>query len=200
MRHLIFALALCATPALTPAQDRVFISGLPTNVSVDFSNVLWSSDVTAPDAFFALMPISELYGFAVFDPGEAMDIVYGAGNWLRCRMEATEWGYNTTSACAHRAPSGSTVAGPMSLLTSTYDFGPYDGVVGSAHWPAPNWTRFPGNRHSFVEGLGESFTREHWQLRTRGFQLSEVWNDCTPASLTPTFQGWIAIRFEVTFR
>ena len=133
-----------------------------------------------------------------------MDPTIGPGNLLRCRMKTTDWAYISSNPCVH-APghnAGVPYAGPMSLLTSNFDFGPYSGSPGLPHFPILDATLFGQNQNSYIEGLGNTntFALESRQLRTRGFQLNDLWNAC-PAQTTPTtlFSGDLAARFTFTF-
>jgi hypothetical protein len=159
---LLFAAAL-------PAQ-RVFVLGAPSNLVLNLANTLIVPDPAAGNAFFALMPLSTVQtpgnGFARFDSGLEMNMTFGVGTWRRCTMTATDWAYITDTACAHTPGVG--YSAPISLLTTTYDYGAYSGQIGVPYAPFANSTRFPQNFQSFVAGLGTfSFDREYWQLRTR---------------------------------
>ena len=200
MRALCLLTILALAAPAAEAQNRVVLGGVPTNLHIDFSNVFWSQDISTPGAFYAVLPLSEVGAFMAFDPVVAMDFTFGAGSWLRCHMVATEWAYFATSPCAHQP--GSSYTAPQSLLTTDYDFGPYTGVQGAPHTPLVYWTRFGRHPQAYLQGLDSSWNREHWQLRTRGWDATDEWNGCgpSPGSVTPTFSGWIAVRFTVAFR
>lgn len=194
---------LFALAAIAPAQNRVFLAGTPTNLLFNLSNTAVAPDAAVGNAFYALMPLSVVQGggggFAVFDPSLQMDLTYGPGSWLRCTMVATDWAYISDDACAHLAGPG--YAAPQSLLTTDYDYGPYPPCVGTPYQPFPNSTVFAGNSQSYVQGLGNTFTQERWQLRTRGWDTNDLWNGCGASSsgVTPTFSGWLIVRFTYTF-
>ncbi len=193
--------SLLALTAVAPAQSRVYVAGTPTNLLLNLSVGALAPDYAASDAFYALMPLSSVTGFgggfAVFDPGLQMDFTFGAGNWLRCTMVATDWAYITDTACAHLPGAGYTA--PLSLLTTDFDYGPYTGAVGTPYQPFGNSTLFHGNFQSYVSGLGQTFTQERWQLRTRGWPLTDYWNGCPASGVTPTFPGWLIVRFTYSF-
>ncbi len=193
-------LALFATEANAQAS-RVIIGGVPSNLLVDWSGVAVAPDAATPNAFIALMPLSAVSSWAWFEPDLAMDFRYGAGNWLRCRMTATDWAYLSADPCAHVAGNnaGAPYAAPLSLLTTNSDFGLYTGSSGMPHVPVPDVTLFPQSPASYIEGLGNSWTVETWQLRTRGFWLTDQWNGCQSTGLTPSFSGFLAARFTFTF-
>lgn len=194
-------IALFATQGSAQAT-RIIIGGVPTNLLADWGSIAVAPDASTPNAFFALMPLGSVSSWAGFEPGLAMDQLFGAGNWLRCRMTATDWAYLSPDPCAHLAGNNGGVPypAPLSLLTSTYDWGPYLGSVGMPHVPIPGVTLFAQTPTSFVQGLGNHWTVEHWQLRTRGFQLNDLWNGCAgSASPTPNFTGLLAARFTFTF-
>ena len=64
------SLALMSFTAAMPAQTRVVLGGVPSNLLLDLSGTVTALDGTAPDAFFALMPVSNggssSFDFAVF--------------------------------------------------------------------------------------------------------------------------------------
>jgi len=195
-------LALFTTASNAQSQaTRVVIGGVPTNLLADWSAVAVAPDATTPNAFIALMPLSVVSSWAWFEPGLTMDFRFGAGNWLRCRMTATDWAYLSPDPCAHMPGNfgGVPHAAPLSLLTSNYDYGAYYGSVGMPHVPIPNVTLFPQTGASYVEGLGFNLAVETWQLRTRGWSWTNQWNGCQSSSLTPTFGGFLAARFTFTF-
>lgn len=201
--RLLACSSLLALASLAPAQNRVFFNGTPTNLLLDLSSTLIAFDASASSAFYAVMPLSTLNGgggagcFATWDPGMLMDILYGPGAWLRCRMEATAWAYLTDEGCAHAA--GPAYGAPLSLLTTDFDFGPYAGIVGAPFQPFPNSTLFFGNYASHVMGLGNTFTQERWQLRTRGWDPLNQWNACGAAGVTPEFAGFLVAHFTIQF-
>tara|TARA_R110002094_G_scaffold37760_2_gene50606 strand:+ start:2042 stop:2446 length:405 start_codon:yes stop_codon:yes gene_type:complete len=133
-----------------------------------------------------------------------MDPTIGPGNLLRCRMKTTDRAYISCNPCVHAQGNNAGVpyAGPMSLLTSNFDFGPYSGSPGLPHFPILDATLFGQNQNSYIEGLGNTntFALESRQLCTRGFQVNDLWNAC-PAQTTPTtlFSGHLAARFTLTF-
>lgn len=186
---------------LSAQATRVFIAGVPSNLRADWSNVAVAPDATTPNAFIALMPLNAASTWAMFEPGIVMNSQFGSGNWLRCRMTATDWAYLSPDPCAHAAGNNAGVPypAPLSLLTSDYDFGPYSGSIGMPHVPLPNVTLFGQAPTSYIEGLGNQFEIETWQLRTRGFWLNDQWNGCQSSSLTPSFNGFLAARFTFTF-
>src|SRR5262245_43673543 len=101
--------------ATVPAQSRVYIGGVPSNLLLNLSSTVVAPDAMAPDAFFALMPFANgqnNFDFAAFDPTIMMDFWFGSGNWLRCRMAATHWAYLSNAACAHQPAVGA--AAPQS--------------------------------------------------------------------------------------
>ena len=202
MRSLFVSCTLFATLVL-PAQTRVSIGGTPTNLSADWSRIVFAPDPLQLDAFLALMPLSEVSvgggGFAVIDSDFYMDSMYGVGNWLRCTLTATDYAYISDMPCAHLAGPG--YAAPQALLTSDYDYGPYTGVAGTPYSPFPNGTRFGGNFQSFLNGQGlPSFHRERWQLRTRGWNPTDLWNGCgANVNITANFSGFLLARFTFAF-
>lgn len=183
--------ALC----VAPAQSRLYVNGSPTNMLVDWSQIATLPDPAQSDAFLAIMPLSAVETWAVWQPDIFMDAQFGVGNWTRVRMEATDWAYLSPDACAHQPAAGA--AAPQSLLTSNYDFGAYTGVAGSPLFPGA--TQFGGSPVSYVEGLGQwaFYTNETWQLRTRGFWTNELWNACPgSANVTPNFTGYLGVRIR----
>ncbi len=202
--RLLACSTLLALAAASPAQNRVFANGTPTNLLLDLSQTAIAVDPAIGNGFYALMPVSTLFGgmgagcFATFDAGLTMDILFGAGNWLRCRMDATAWGYLTDAGCAHSAASA--YAAPLSLLTTDYDFGPYAGIPGLPFALLPNCTVFNGNFATTVQGLGYTFTQERWQLRTRGWDPLNQWNACTSGGVTPAFEGWVIAHFTISLQ
>ena len=198
------ALALLFFAALVPAQGRVLIGSVPTNLSLDLSSTLTVLDSSAPDAFFALMPFTTgqaSFNFAVFDPDLVMNMSYGSGNWLHCTMVATHWAYLPTTTCAHQPAPGTAAA--QSLLTSDFDWGFYGGVPGTPNQPWPGATMFTGGTwpaSSVCQGLSSGFTLVRWQLRTRGWNTTDAWNACPPnGSPFPNFSGWLLVRFTFSF-
>jgi hypothetical protein len=141
--------------------------------------------------------------FATEANAQASRIIIGgvASNWLGCRMTATDWAYLSPAPCAHVAGNnvGAPYVTPLSLLTTNSDFGLYTGSSGMPHVPVPDVTLFPQSPASYIEGLGNSWTVETWQLRTRGFWLNDHWNGCQSTGLTPSFSGFLAARFTFTF-
>lgn len=203
LRTLISPLLLAALAAPASAQlQRVIVNGTPSNLHADWTGVTVVPDAFAPNTFVALMPLESLSDWLSFESGLSMDFSFGQGNWLRCRMTATDWAYLSPNACAHvPGNSGGVVhSAPLSLLTSNFDSGAYVGSVGAPHTPVPGATLFGQSPTSFVQGLGNHWAFESWQLRTRGFLPNELWNGCPgSANVTPNFTGWIAARFEFTF-
>ena len=190
------ALGLFAVPALGQL-NRVMINAQPTNMVANWAQIVALPDSSQPNTFLALMPLSVLSTWAEWDPDQIMDFQFGSGSWSRMRMTASAWAYLSPDACAHQPALGATH--PQSLLTSDFDNGPYSGVAGSPLFASVSAgaTVFPSSSASIVEGLtGSSFSRERWQLRTRGFFPSMVWNACPNATtITPTFSGFIGVRF-----
>ena len=182
-------LAFGASQPVAAQSARVIVGGSPTNMIAD-----WGQVVAVPDggnSFLLLAPLSSLPTWAEWEPDLFMDSQFGSGNWSRLRLAATEWAYLSADPCAHQPAAGAVA--PLSLLTSSYDFGAYTGVAGTALFP--DATLFPGAQNSFVEGL-PGWTFERWQLRTRGFFLSDLWNACPASStVTPNFTGFVAVRF-----
>ena len=204
MKKILFALGLLSCAASVCAQQtRVILNGVPTNLRVDWSVISVSPDAIAGNAFLAFLPLENLTSWASFDAGLAMDSAFGAGNWLRCRMAATDWAYLSSQPCAHQSGSNAGVPypAPLSLLTTSYDYGAYTGVFGQPNFPIADATLFGGNLASVVQGLDQHWAVESWQLRTRGFWLDDLWNGCAGStSPTPNFPGWLAARFEFTFQ
>lgn len=204
MKKILFAMGLLACASTASAQQaRVILNGVPTNLRVDWSVISVTPDSLVGNAFLGFLPLNQLSSWASFEPSLTMDSNFGAGNWLRCRMEATDWAYLSAQSCAHLAGSNAGVpyAAPLSLLTSSYDSGAYSGVFGQPNFPIADATLFGGNQVSVVQGLNNTFTLERWQLRTRGFWLDDLWNGCAGSSSpTPNFSGWLAARFEFTFQ
>lgn len=200
MHARLSALALLLFAAL-PAQARVFIGGVPTNLSLDLSSTAAVVDPTAGDAFFALMPIQgPSFSFAVFDSVPWMNYLHGTGNWLRCTMTATHWAYLWNDACAHQPALGATA--PLSLLTSDYDLGGiYSGVPGTPDQPWPGATMFIGaGWPSTMSGNVPILTWERWQLRTSDF-WGQPWNACPPIGASyANFSGWLIARFTFSFQ
>ena len=198
--HTSSAFALLFFAALVPAQGRVFIGGVPTNLRLNLSSTSVAPDVAAANAFYALMPFTNgtpCFDFAVFDSDLTM-WYYGPGNWLRCTMVATHWAYLSNDACAHQPAPGT--AAPQSVLMSDFDYGPYSGMPGAPNQPWPGATVFNGSVWSFCHGLS-NLTEERWQLRTRGFWTNQPWNACPPnGSVTPNFSGWLIARFTFSFQ
>lgn len=198
LRSLLFVLsaAAIATPA-SSQMTRVVINGVPTNMSADWSQVVAVPDPVMPDTFVALMPLNSISSWAQWEPDLGMDLVFGIGNWNQLTMSALEWAYLSPDACAHQpAPGGSA---PESLLTTDFDYGPYTGVAGTPLFP--DATYFAGSPQSFVSGLTNSFSLERWQLRTRGFFPSMLWNGCPgSSSVTHNFTGFLAARFTYTIQ
>ncbi|MFT4511623.1 MAG: hypothetical protein ACI91B_000303, partial [Planctomycetota bacterium] len=120
----------------------------------------------AYDTIGALLPLNLVSSWAVFEPGISMDPRYGTGNWLRCRMTATDWAYLSPDPCAHLPGSNAAFPylQPLSLLTSTDDNGAYLGSVGAPHAPAPEVTLFGQTPATYVEGPDHPWTLESWQL------------------------------------
>jgi hypothetical protein len=183
-----------AAPAAAQLQ-RVMINAQPTNMVANWAQVLAVPDSSQPNTFLALMPLSVLSTWAEWDPDQIMDLQFGGGNWSRMSMTASAWAYLSPDVCAHQPALGATH--PESLLTSDFDNGPYIGVQGGPLFASAGATVFSSSTASIVGGLtGSSFSRERWQLRTRGFFPSMLWNACPNAgSITPTFSGFIGVRF-----
>ncbi len=201
--RLLAVAVLSAFAAAVPAQARVFLNGVPTNLSLDLSLTAVVPDPTQPGTFLALMPLSTVAGFgggfATFDGSFVMNQAFGAGNWWRCVMSAVEWAYISDSACAHAPGPG--YGTPISLLTTDYDYGAYQGVTGTPLQPWLNSSYFVGGLQSQVGGYSASLTPERWQLRTRGWSTTDLWNGCgpSPSSITPNFSGWLIARFSYVF-
>ena len=201
-----FIACLLSLASLCSAQStRIIINGQPTNLHTDWSFVAVAPDASAPNAFIALMPLSAISNWASFEAVQSMDLSYGAGNWLRCGMMATDWAYLSGDACAHVAGSngGTPYAAPLSQLTSSFDTGPYTGAVGNANFPIPSASLFVGGVTpvNYITGLGGGeWDFERWQLRTRGFFPNDLWNGCAPSNnVTPNFSGFPAARFTFSF-
>jgi len=192
--------SLLVLTATVSAQSRVVLGGVPSNLLLDLSSTVVALDTTTPDAFFALMPIvyGATFDFAVFDGDGTMNLTFGSGNWLRCRMVATHWAYLSNDACAHQPGPGLSV--PQSVLMTDYDWGLWSGMSGSPQQPWPNSTLFGGSPWSLLQGLPGTFSQERWQLRTRGYYTTDLWNAC-PGSLSvaPNFNGWLIARFTFVF-
>ncbi|MCK5944217.1 MAG: hypothetical protein KAI24_19680, partial [Planctomycetes bacterium] len=172
--------------------QRVVVNGVPTTMLVDWSQVAVAPDPVQPDAFVALMPFAAIGTWAAWEPGTTMDLTFGAGNWSWLRMDALQWAYLSADACAHQPAPGAQQ--PQSLLTTDYDYGGYSGVDGAPL--LPDVTVFPGTPVSYVRGLSNTFSFERWQLRTRGFLPSMLWNACPgSANVTPNFTGFLGARF-----
>ena len=194
---LLYAIATIGLLAGLPAQQRIFINGSPTNMLADWSQISSMPDSTAPNTFLAFMPISAVSSWAVWEPDITIDANFGPGNWIRVRIEATYCASLSPDTCAHQSAAGTTA--PMSLLTSSYDFGAYSGVNGTPLFAGA--TIFPSSPIAYVEGLPAfaGWTFERWQLRTRGFWPNEPWNACQTAStVTPNFTGYLGARFTFT--
>lgn len=191
---------LLALAAVLPAQNRVILGGMPSNLLLDLSTTPVVLDGTATDAFFALIPVAQgvsSFGFAAFDGDVSMNFIFGTGNWLRCTMVATHWAVLSNDACAHLPAPGALA--PLSQLTTDYDYGVYTGMPGAANLPWAGATMFSGNYQSFCRGL-PSFSQERWQLRTRGYFPNDLWNACPGSlSVTPNFSGWVLARFTFSF-
>lgn len=183
-----------ATPAAAQLQ-RVYVGPTPTNVQVDWSLGVAVPDATLPDTFLLLLPIGQLDQWARWDPDAAVDSFFGAGNWLRCRMTAVQWAYLSPDTCAHQPAAGN--AAPLSLLTTSYDFGAYWGSPGTPLLPGA--TLFNQNMISTIDGSSHPWIPEWWQLRSSAF-FFEPWNAC-PNGLpyAPNFTGWLAVRFSYQF-
>ena len=201
----LFGAALLSAALSLPATaqtQRVVLNGVETNLHVDWVGTSAVVDPLNPQAFLILMPLELLTSWSRFESKTSMDFNYGPGNWLRCRMTATDWGYLSGDPCAHLPGSnaGFPYPLPLSLLTSTYDAGAYLGSVGAPHFPIPDFTLFDQTPVSFVQGLDNDWSFESWQLRTRGFWPNDLWNGCAPSvDVTPNFSGWLVARFEFSF-
>ena len=203
IRDTAFLIAALVGAHHADAQQRVFLNGTPTNLLLDFANAAFAPDPTTNDAFLLLAPLSEFSGgssgFAAFEAVPIMDLNFGAGNWLRCTMTATDWAYLSADACAHQAAFGSIQ--PLSLLTSDFDSGAYTGLPGLPNVPIPGSTLFSQASTSTLSGLETSLSFERWQLRTRGFALNDLWNACPPSStVTANFGGFLAARYTFSFQ
>ena len=199
------AFVLTFFAALLPAQSRVFIGTVPTNLSLDLSSTIVALDPAGGNAFFALMPFGiGQYGFnfAIFDSVPTMNFTYGTGNWLQCIMSATHWAYLSNDACAHQPAPGTTA--PQSALTSSFDHGGYYGVPGTPNLPWPGATMFTGSGwSSTVSGVYFDpfhITQEGWALFTRSYTAQVAWNACPGTSVTPNFSGWLLARFAFSFQ
>lgn len=197
MRTLATALAFLLLATLAPSQSRISIGGMPSNLLLNLSSTCVVLDPSASDAFFALMPVNAPplgFSFAVFDSVPLMNATYGAGNWLRCCMTATHWAYLSNDACAHLPAPGLTA--PLSMLTSSYDYGAWYGSPGTPHMPWTGATMFGGTWQSRVCGHDtDPFgLQERWQLCTSSYFL-QPWNAC-PAP----FSGWLLARFTFQFQ
>lgn len=187
-------LLACSLQAQT---NRVVVNGTPTNMLVDWSQVSAVPDPTQTDAFLAVMPVSAVSAWAAWEPDPIMDLSFGQGNWGRLTLTAVDWAYVTPTACAHLPPAGGSA--PLSLLTTDYDYGPYTGAMGLPLFAGASY--FLANNQSVVSGLANTFDLERWQLRTRGFFLSDFWNACPgPAGLTPSFTGFVGARFTYSIQ
>ena len=198
--RMLAPLAVLLSVATLSAQGRVVLGGVPSNLQFNLGTTVVAPDASASNAFFALIPITNgqnSLGFAVFDGDIQMNSLFGTGNWLRCRMFATDWAYLSTAVCAQQPALGGSA--PLSLLTTDYDYGPYTGRPGIPRTPWPDATLFTGSSQSFCQGL-PSFSQERWQLRTRGFATNDAWNACPPnLQVTQNFSGWLIARFTFTF-
>ncbi|MFN3242388.1 MAG: hypothetical protein ACE37K_12845 [Planctomycetota bacterium] len=193
------ALSVVALSAAAEAQaTRVYLNGTPSNLLVDWGLAAVVPGVQ-PDSFVAVLPIGDLAPFMRFEPDASMDLSFGAGNWLRCTMRATNWGYLSGDACAHQPAAGA--SSPYSLLTTSYDWGMYDETFASLGAQLfPGLTAFPTAPASVCQGLS-GWTFENWQLRTRGFALNNLWNACPgSASVDPNFGGYVGAEFSYGFQ
>jgi len=192
--------SLLLSVAALPAQGRVVLGGVPSNLQFNLGGTVVALDASAGNAFFALIPISNgqtALDFAVFDGDTEMNFLFGVGSWLRCRMFATDWAYLSTAVCAQQPALGGSA--PLSLLTTDFDYGPYSGRPGTPQTPWPDATLFQADGQSFCQGL-PSLSQERWQLRTRGFGLNDAWNACPlNQGVTQNFSGWLIARFTFTF-
>ncbi|HEX6813840.1 MAG TPA: hypothetical protein VF384_19620 [Planctomycetota bacterium] len=199
--RLVTACVLLLLTATVPAQGRIFIGAVPSNLTLNLSSTVVVPDYAAPDAFYALMPFASgagTLGFAFLDSDPTMNLTFGTGMWTRCIMTSTHWAYLSNDSCAHQPAPGSAV--PLSLLTTAYDFGFYSGRPGLPHQPWPNTTMFTGNSQSWMQGQPFGFAPENWQLRARGWNTTDLWNACPGStSVGPTFSGWLVARFTFTF-
>ncbi|MCB9876639.1 MAG: hypothetical protein H6835_03465 [Planctomycetes bacterium] len=190
-RAVVMAIALLGSAAAQ--QQRVMVGTTPSNLRADWAQVVALPDPLQADAFLVVMPLSAVSSFVVFDSDMRMDWLFGSGSWSRCHMTATEWAYLSPDACAHQP--GALGLGPLSLLTTDYDYGGYYGQQGQPLFADATW--FPAAGASALSGL-PGYYDERWQLRVRGWS-GNAWNGCTPASLTPQFSGWLGVRFVVSF-
>ena len=198
--HASSALALLFFTALVPAQGRIVIGGMPSNLLLNLSSTSVVSDPAAPSAFYALMPVQQFhFNFAVFDADLTMNVTYGSGNWLRCTMVATHWAYLSNDACAHQPAPGTTA--PQSILMSDFDWGGWPVMPGTPNQPWPGATLFTGGiPFSVLQGAIPGMVQERWQLRTTNFWL-QPWNACPPnGTITANFSGWLIARFTFSFQ
>ncbi len=187
-------LALALTTAALPAQpSRVFLGPTPTNMHADWSQIATAPDPSLPNTFVAVMPLSQISSWAFWESDMSMTFAYGPGNWQQLTLTAVDWAYVTATPCAHQPAPGASA--PLSLLTTDYDFGPYSGQPGTPLFTDASY--FVGGPQSFVSGLGNTFSFERWQLRTRGFFTTDLWNACPPpVGVTPSFSGFLGVRFS----
>lgn len=160
------------------------------------------ADSLAPNTFVAVMPLTALRSWAAVESKPTMDDEYGAGNWLRCRMNATQLAYLSANPCALLLgnDAGKPYAAPMSLLTSNQWQGPCTGVPGQPDDPIPGAAMFVGTEASSIEGPGNTWATESWQLRTRGYRATDLWNGCAGQSKpSPNFSGWLVGRITFDF-
>jgi hypothetical protein len=182
--------------------NRVSIHGNPTNLMVDWRNVTVIADPVETNVFVVLMPLHALSSWATFESALTMDTEYGAGNWLRCRMRATDWAYLSADpdAMSPGDNAGTPYEAPMSLLTTSHELGPYDGVPGRPDQPVAGAVHFAGSAATCLDGLEDTRATECWQLRTRGHFATDLWNGCPgQAATTPNFTGWLVARFTIEF-
>jgi len=190
----LLAVLLCGLAPQLVAQ-RVYVNSIPTNLTCNWSQVVTLPDPVQPDTFLALMPISAIPQWATWDGDLGMDLTYGAGNWLRCRMTALQWAYLSPSACAHLPAAGATA--PLSLLTTSYDYGAFWGSPGQPL--IPDATQFANQGLSYIDGSSHPMRQERWQLRSSGF-FFEPWNACAGGFPSgPNFGGWLAVRMHYQF-
>jgi len=195
MRTPVAVASLVLTCSLSAQQ--VYVNGAPSNLVLDLSSTATFVDPLAGDAFYAFLPLSEVGSFCTMIAPVSMDMSWGAGNWVRCSLTATDWAYLTTDACAHLPAPGE--AAPLSLLTSDYDYGGYPGWPGAPLGLLPDATAFAGSWATTISGIDWSWSDEHWQLRTRGWNPTEHWNACGSSSLTPSFDGFLVVRITFAF-
>jgi len=188
-------LALALTTTALPAQaSRVFLGGVPTNMHADWSQVATAPDPTIPNTFVAVMPLGAVSSWAFWEPDLGMDMTFGVGNWQQLALSAVDWAYVTPDPCAHLPAPGA--GAPLSLLTTDFDYGPYTGQPGAPLFAGATYC--PGAPQSFVSGLTNTWSLERWQLRTRGFFPTDLWNACPgPVGITPSFSGFLGVRFTV---